>query len=52
MTTVGQRPVTETTVEISTPDGVCDAAFIHPTTGKAPAVILWTDGFGLRPSMR
>lgn len=26
-----ELPVTETNVEIKTPDGTCDAAFIHPT---------------------
>lgn len=45
-------PVTETMVEITTPDGVCEAAFSHPTTGSHPAVLMWTDGFGLRPVMR
>jgi carboxymethylenebutenolidase len=45
-------PVTETTVNIKTPDGTCDAAFIHPTSGSYPAVIIWPDAFGLRPSMR
>ncbi|MBV8843011.1 MAG: dienelactone hydrolase family protein [Bryobacterales bacterium] len=45
-------PVTERTVEIKTPDGTCDAAFIHPTTGSHPGVLIWTDAFGLRPSMR
>jgi carboxymethylenebutenolidase len=45
-------PVTETTVSITTPDGTCDAAFIHPTTGAHPAVIIWPDAFGLRPAMR
>jgi carboxymethylenebutenolidase len=45
-------PVTETNVEIKTPDGTCDAAFIHPTTGSHPAVLIWTDAFGLRASMR
>lgn len=45
-------PVTMTDVEIKTPDGTCDAAFIHPTTGSHPAVIIWPDAFGLRPSMR
>jgi carboxymethylenebutenolidase len=44
--------VTETDVEIKTPDGTCDAAFIHPTAGSHPAVLIWTDAFGLRPSMR
>lgn len=52
VTAVAQRQVTETNVEIKTPDGVCDAAFIHPAAGKAPAVIIWPDAFGLRPSMR
>jgi carboxymethylenebutenolidase len=45
-------PVVETNVEIKTPDGTCDAAFIHPTTGSHPGVIIWPDAFGLRPSMR
>ena len=48
----GQQQVTETNVEIKTPDGTCDAAFIHPATGAHPAVIIWPDAFGLRPSMR
>ena len=45
-------PVTETDVEIKTPDGTCNAAFIHPTTGSYPGVIIWADAFGLRPVMR
>ena len=44
--------VVETDVEIKTPDGTCDAAFIHPKTGSHPGVLLWPDAFGLRPSMR
>jgi carboxymethylenebutenolidase len=44
--------VVETDVEIKTPDGTCNAAFIHPKSGSHPAVIIWTDIFGLRPSMR
>jgi carboxymethylenebutenolidase len=44
--------VVETTVEIKTPDGTCDAAFIHPKTGSHPGVIIWTDIFGLRPTFR
>jgi carboxymethylenebutenolidase len=42
----------ETDVQIKTPDGTCDAAFIHPATGAHAAVIIWPDAFGLRPSMR
>jgi carboxymethylenebutenolidase len=45
-------PVTETDVTIKTPDGMCDAAFIHPTTGSHPGVVIWPDAFGLRPVMR
>jgi carboxymethylenebutenolidase len=45
-------PVTETDVTIKTPDGTCDAAFIHPTTGSYPGVLIWTDAFGLRPTFR
>jgi len=47
-----QTRITETDVTITTPDGTCDAAFIHPATGTSAAVILWPDAFGLRPSMR
>ena len=47
-----EMPVTETNVEIKTPDGTCDAAFIHPTSGSHPAVLIWPDAFGLRPAMR
>src|SRR6202041_755005 len=42
----------ETDVEIKTPDGTCDAAFIRPKTGSHPGVLIWPDAFGLRPSMR
>src|SRR5438309_10735633 len=45
-------PVSETDVTIKTPDGMCDAAFIHPTTGSHPGVVIWADAFGLRPVMR
>ena len=44
--------VVETDVTIKTPDGNADAAYLHPATGKHPAVIIWTDIFGLRPSFR
>jgi carboxymethylenebutenolidase len=49
---VGAASVVETDVEIKTPDGTCDAAFIHPAGGSHPGVLIWTDAFGLRPSMR
>src|SRR5580698_9001723 len=44
--------VVETEVEIKTPDGTCDAAFIHPASGSHAGVLIWPDAFGLRPSMR
>ena len=42
--------LTEGKVSITTPDGTCDAFFVHPAKGKHPAVILWPDIAGLRPS--
>jgi carboxymethylenebutenolidase len=44
--------VVETEVKIKTPDGLCDAAFIHPATAAHAAVLIWPDAFGLRPAMR
>ena len=49
---LGAQQAVETNVEIRTADGTCDAAFIHPATGSHPAVVIWPDAFGLRPSMR
>src|SRR5438067_2211416 len=45
-------PGAEKDVQIKTPDGVCDAAFLSPTRGAHPGVLIWTDAFGLRPAMR
>ena len=44
--------VTDAEVTITTPDGACDAYFVHPATGTAAGVLLWPDIFGLRPAMR
>jgi len=44
--------VTEMDVTIKTPDGTCDAYFVHPTAGTAPGVLVWPDIFGLRPAFR
>jgi carboxymethylenebutenolidase len=44
--------VTDGEVSIKTPDGTCDAYFVHPTTGAAAAVLVWPDIFGLRPAFR
>jgi carboxymethylenebutenolidase len=51
-TLAAAQSVVETDVTIKTPDGTCDAAFIHPSTGSHPGVLIWTDAFGLRPAMR
>ena len=45
-------PLVETDLSIETPEGTCDAAFIHPATGAHPGVLIWPDAFGLRPAMR
>jgi carboxymethylenebutenolidase len=44
--------VTETNVEIKTPDGTADCYFVHPTTGAHAAVLVWPDILGLRPAFR
>lgn len=44
--------VTESDVNVTTPDGTADCYFVRPATGTAPAVLLWPDIFGLRPAMR
>jgi carboxymethylenebutenolidase len=51
-TSAAELPVVETDVEIKTPDGTCNAAFIHPSTGAHPGVLIWADAFGLRPALR
>ena len=45
--------VMDTDVLVKTPGGDCDAALVHPQgSGHWPAVILFPDAFGLRPTMR
>jgi carboxymethylenebutenolidase len=44
--------VTESEVNVKTPDGTADCYFVHPASGTAAAVLLWPDIFGLRPAMR
>jgi carboxymethylenebutenolidase len=44
--------VVESEVTVTTPDGTADCYFVHPATGTAPAVLIWPDIFGLRPSFR
>src|SRR3974390_2557709 len=48
----GAVAVTESDVNVKTPDGTCDSYFVHPTTGTAPGVLIWPDIFGLRPAFR
>ena len=48
----GAAEVTEAEVQIKTPDGTCDAYFVHPTHGAHAAVLIWPDAFGLRPAFR
>lgn len=45
-------PVTGRSVDIRTPDGVCDAYFTHPEAGAHPGVLMWPDIFGLRPTFQ
>src|ERR1700689_2183061 len=42
----------ESEIEIKTPDGTCDAYLVHPVKGRNPAVLIWPDIFGLRPTFR
>ena len=44
--------VKEQDVTIKTPDGNCDAYFVHVASGAAPGVLIWPDIFGLRPAFR
>ena len=44
--------VTESDVEVKTPDGVADCYFVHPSSGKHPAVLVWPDVMSLRPAFR
>jgi carboxymethylenebutenolidase len=44
--------VTESDVNVKTPDGVADCYFVHPATGTAAGVLVWPDILGLRPAFR
>jgi len=44
--------VTESEVNVTTPDGAADCYFAHPASGAAPGVLVWPDIFGLRPAFR
>jgi len=49
---INAQTVTETDVEVTTPDGIADCFFVHPATGTHPAVLIWPDILGLRPAFR
>jgi carboxymethylenebutenolidase len=44
--------VTESDVNVKTPDGTADCYFVHPANGTAAGVLIWPDIFGLRPAFR
>jgi carboxymethylenebutenolidase len=44
--------VTESDVNITTPDGTADCYFVHPARSAAAGVLMWPDIFGLRPAVR
>src|SRR6202162_5219578 len=44
--------VTESEVNVTTPDGTADCYFVRPASGTAPGVLVWPDIFGLRPAFR
>ncbi len=44
------QAVSETDIDITTPDGVADGYFVHPSSGAHPGVLIWPDAFGLRPA--
>jgi carboxymethylenebutenolidase len=45
-------PVSGRAVTVTTPDGVTDAWYVTPVTGKHPAVIMWPDIAGLRDAYK
>ena len=46
------QPVSETEIDVTTPDGVADCFFVHPPSGAHPGVLFWPDAYGLRPAMK
>jgi len=51
-TSAADWSVIETNVEVKTPDGICDAAFFHPTKDSHPGLLIWPDSGSLRPAFR
>jgi carboxymethylenebutenolidase len=48
----GAVSVTESDVNIKTPDGIADCYFVHPASGTGAGVVVWPDILGLRPAFR
>ena len=46
------QAVSEADIDITTPDGVADCYFVHPSSGAHPGVVIWPDAFGLRPAKK
>jgi carboxymethylenebutenolidase len=46
------QEVSESEIDVTTPDGVADCYFAHPSSGAHPGVVIWPDAFGLRPAKR
>ena len=46
------QAVSEADIDVTTPDGVADCYFVHPTSGAHPGVLIWPDAFGLRPAKK
>src|SRR5688572_3354878 len=44
--------VTESEVEVKTPDGTADCYFVRPASGSGAGVLIWPDILGLRPAFR
>jgi len=50
--TANAQAVTESELDVTTPDGLADSYFVHPSSGAHPGVLIWPDAFGLRPAKR
>jgi len=48
----GAVAVTESDVNVKTPDGTADCYFVHPASGTGAGVVVWPDILGLRPAFR
>jgi carboxymethylenebutenolidase len=44
--------LSERAVQVPTPDGSCDAFFVHPASGAHPGIVFWPDVAGLREAKK